>query len=172
MRQTFKRPLPCLFVLAVVSPACDSDPRADLLGEVFAALKDHDAARFRRCTITTADFDLRAQGVSPFKASMTYLGGVIRPEEQAAHQKAFERAARGGQGFIDFTQDRFAGGGTLLGEGSRETLGGSFIPYQVYSALVRRQGQTVDSKDLYPRFVIAPWGDGFRLLDLLLPPDE
>src|SRR5262245_9017488 len=47
---------------------CSSDPRSELLEQVAAAIAAQDEATFLRWAITTADIDLRAQGVSPFQA--------------------------------------------------------------------------------------------------------
>jgi hypothetical protein len=162
----------CFLLAALGGAGCRSDPREELLREVFAALGDRDARRFQARATTLADFDLEAQGVSPFKAGMTYAGSVLRPEEESAQRAQFEQALRGGPGCIDFSRDRFAGLGTLLAEGTQETLGGTLVPYQVYSVRIRRGGEEIDARDLHPRFAITPRSGGFRMLGLVLPAEE
>jgi hypothetical protein len=154
---------------AALVSGCSSDPRSELLERVYEALSAGDEAGFLRWTITTADFDLKAQGVSPFQAGQTYLGGVIRPEQIAEQRRQFQRAIAAGPGCIDFTRDELAGCGSVLGEGSQETLGGNQVHYLVCSLRIERDGKELDAKELYPRFVLTEWVNGYRLLALVLP---
>lgn len=159
-----------LILIAFSLAGCHSDPREELLGKVFDALRARSTSSFMKTTITSADYDLKAEGISPFKEHMSYLGRCLKPEEKKRQERRFRRARKGGPGFIDFSQDRFLGIGTRLEDATRETFMGQHLPVSVYSARIRRGGVEVDSKDLYPRFAIVRWGErSFRLIDLVLP---
>ncbi len=123
-----------------------------------------------KTTITSADFDLRAQGISPFKESASFLGSSVKPEQKKRQKRQFWTARRGGSDFIDFSKDRLLGLGACLGEETQETLLGERIQVGVYSVRIRRGGKEMDSKDLFPKFALVRLGKTtYRLLGLVLP---
>lgn len=120
-------------------------------------------------TITSADFDLWEQGISPFQQQQSYLGAGVKPEQRTRQKKQFRKALAAEPDFIDFSEDRFLGLGSRVSEVTQETLTGLQIPVEVYSVRIRRGDADVDSKDLFPKFAIVRWGSNYRLLDLVLP---
>ena len=159
-----------LLLLVLALAGCHRDPREELVGKVFEAIRTKRTTAFMKTTITSADFDLRAQGISPFKEHMSYLGSSVKPEQKKRQRRQFWKVRAGGPGFIDFSEDRLLGLGTCLGEETQETLTGVKIPVSVYSVRIRRGGKEMDSKDLFPKFAMVRLGEStYRLLDLVLP---
>ncbi len=159
-----------LLLIVLALTGCHGDPREELVGKVFEALRKKSAGAFMKTTITSADFDLRAQGISYFKESSSYLGTSLKPEQKKRQRRQFWMARAGGPGFIDFSEDRFLGLGTCLREETRETLLGVQIPVSVYSVRIRRDGKEVDTLDLFPKFAMVRLGEStYRLLELVLP---
>ena len=46
-------------------------------------------------------------------------------------------------------------------------LAGGSYEYKVYSIQIETEGQTIDTKDLWPKFRVVPWNGGTRVVKLL-----
>lgn len=156
-----------VLLLASCSLFAPPSPEEVLLAESFQALKEEDWESYRKKTITKADFVIKSLGLGPMKARQSYAGSSQRPRERQEQKKQFYRAAQGGEGMIDFKKAEFAGVGTLVGSGSNELITGDTYPYKIYSLKIEMAGETRDTKNLVPTFVIVPWGDTLRLIELL-----
>ena len=139
-----------------------------LLRQACEALRDGDWNRYRLLTITHADFLMKNQG---FKSELGYAA-TLRQEAQARLHKQFDAAVAGGAGRIDFRRAAYVGPGTLLRQETSDLLDGAAVPLRIYSVRIRLDGAELDTKDLYPRFVLAKWGEGERIYDLEFPPEE
>jgi hypothetical protein len=174
-----------LLLLLALAPACHLIPGALKSGEdldspearaseeravreAFEALKENDLKRFHTVTITTADYIMRDNGLSDFHDDASYAGSIMKPEEREQQSETFQMAARGGSESIDFANVSFVSLGTVLQSASIDTVDGKSFPFKEYSIVVKGPGGEIDTKDLSPRFVVAPWEDGHRILELRL----
>lgn len=165
-----------LFFLALGTVAgCTSKTGSEenVVKEAFEAIKEGDLQRYEKITITAADYLLKKQGVSVFKARQTYAGGVLRREERETQRKEFDMAKAGGPGRIDFTGSELVGPGKRVEQGVLPYLEGVRIPYATYSVIIRTaEGKKIDTRNFYPLFMVAAWGDEYRMLGLVFPEKE
>jgi hypothetical protein len=142
----------------------ESEERA--IREAFEAIKAKDRKRFYNVSITTADFVMRDNGLNDYHDQAGYAGSVQKPEEQEALIEAFDSVIRGGDGVIDFSSVSFESLGTLLQSAEMDTVDGNTVRFREYSIVVKGPSGSFDTKDLSPRFVVVPWEDGHRILEL------
>jgi hypothetical protein len=169
----------CLCLVALVA-ACDllptgkstpgkpteSEERA--VREVFEGLKQKDRKRYMAGLITTADFIMRDNGLSDFHDQASYAGSILKPDEQKEQMEAFDTTLDPGPGAIDFANSSFESLGTVVRSDSFEILDGEKIPFNEWSVKIKTGGQTIDTKDLYPRFQVVEWNGGHKVLRLVL----
>ena len=143
----------------------DFSPKTDeaIIKSAFKALKDGDWETYQSLTVTSAEFILKYNKVSPFKRKMTYAGGVLMPEEKSRQKKEFEHALKGGTDSINFKQAIFVKA-RLVHQDNRELLEGGSIPIKIYLVEVEQNGKK--QTDLQPAFVVTMWGEKPRLLQL------
>ena len=169
-----------VLALLTIAPACQmlggpsdevdtpesraSEERA--VREAFEALKQNDLKRFRAVSITTADFVMRDNGLSDFHDQASYTGSIRKPEEEEEHADNFNAATQGGSHLIDFERSTFKSLGTVLQRARIDSVDGKSFPFKEYSIVVRGPGGEIDTKDLSPRFVVVPWENGHRILEL------
>jgi hypothetical protein len=143
-----------------------SSPEEELLDAAFIALKKKDWNAFSELTVTTADFDIQTLKQSPLMERQSYAGGVLRPEERLRIKEQFEIAAGGGEGMIDFESAEFVSVGKAIDRGMVESIGGELIPFTSYSIKIEVDGETVDTRDLRPVFIVVKWQGRPRILAL------
>ena len=167
------------FCLVAVAAACDllptgkstpgkpteSEERA--VREVFEGIKQKDLKRYKAGLITRADFIMRDNGLSDFHDQASYAGSVLKPEEQDQQTEDYVTATRPGPGAIDFASSTFESLGTAVRSDSFETVDGKKIPFNEWSVKIKTGGQTIDTKDLYPRFQVVEWDGGHKVLRLV-----
>jgi hypothetical protein len=164
------RLLPGLLLAALALAGCgrpnpSSSPEA-LVEAAYEAIRAGSWEEYSGLTVTTADFILEEHNAqSRFKAQQSYVGSVLKPEEQQRQRQDFARAVAGGVGLIDFRQRKF-GQAHLGGAGDQETLSGSMIPVSAY--LVSGEGEAAPTAE-GPAFVVVKWGSFYRLLGLRFP---
>jgi hypothetical protein len=134
--------------------------------EAFEALKQDDLKRYRAVSITKADFIMRDNGLSDFHDQASYTGSIQKPEEEQEHGENFNAATRGGSRSIDFKRVTFKSLGTVLQKARIDTVDGKSFPFKEYSIVVKGPSGEIDTKDLSPRFVVVPWENGHRILEL------
>ncbi|GEM_PF-1345991 len=159
-----------VFIFLALSIGCSSKrsaPEKSILKKAFSAIKKNDWEAYSKITITRADYEIRKQKMSKFKAKQSYVGGVLKSEEREKQKAEFIAAVAGGEGLIDFKNAKFVGLGTLLGSGISEGLLNSEYSYRIYSLRIKTGGQVIDTVDLSPKFVLVLWGKEFRILELL-----
>lgn len=152
-------------VLCGCGPALSPDEQ--LAKEVFDSIKQRNVEEFSKLTITLADFELKKNKVSPFKAGLTYAGGTLRPEMRQRQQKQFEQAStRANENCIDFATCEFAG---ITGDAAAEQklLDGGSVPVRFRQFKIQRNGKVIDATDKQPVLVITDWNGHPRLLSLL-----
>jgi hypothetical protein len=118
--------------------------------------------------ITTADFIMRDNGLSDFHDQASYAGSILKPDEQKEQMEAFDTTLDPGPGAIDFANSSFESLGTVVRSDSFEILDGEKIPFNEWSVKIKTGGQTIDTKDLYPRFQVVEWDGGHKVLRLVL----
>ncbi len=143
-----------------------------LLRECFKTIRKNDWESFTRIVVTPSDIMSKSMGVkrNPLTDSMTYAGGVLRPEEIAQLRVSFDRAVKGGDGQIDFPNSRFVGLGKKLIDGTAldGSEGGGSIPMPSYSIRVKSNGEEFDTADaeLFPIFTLVSWNNEWRMFAL------
>lgn len=160
-----------ILAAALVGACSVQDPTQSpegVLREAFAALAEADWDRYERVSTTVAHLLQEETGTrqsNPFAERQSYAH-LLKTEQREAQKQIFLQAASRGPGLIDFRNARFAGAGSVLDQG---TLSGLSTPYTTYSIRIELNGESLDTRALYPRFVLVPWKDGWRLLALELP---
>ncbi len=153
-------------ILGVTACASESaKTEQGLLKLVFASLQANNQEEFDALTITPAEIMLDEYDVGPFQEKSSYIGQVLKPEEEQAQAQQFQQAVSGGAEQIDFKHSKFLGV-TLLSAGEQELLSGNRIPYKIYGLELEANGQKTDAKTTLPQFVITPWKNEYRLLGL------
>lgn len=155
--------LVCTTVLVGCSPALSPDEQ--VVSEAFTALKSRNWAAYKKLTVTSADFVLKAQGLSPFASGQSYAGSVLRPEEKLAQKSDFERATSGSVQLLDRGRADLAGV-SKAGAFEKELLVGGRLPVRVYRVILRVDGKIVPDGRGMPRFLIVDWNKEPRLLGL------
>ncbi len=169
-------PAVLMLVLTIQLGGCEStstsgkDGYKALLKQAFQAIKQNDWDKYSKLTITEADFDLKQNKVSPFKQKQSYVGSVLKPEQQQQQRQDFQRAITGGEGIIPFATAEYVSVGSVVSSGTAESLAGAAIPYTVYSLKVKSGGSEFDSQNLEPLFVVTQWQGEYRLLNLYFKP--
>lgn len=163
-----------LFLVLITLSGCGPtlSPDEELAKQIFEAIKQHDEEAYSRLTITSADFDLKRDKVSPFKVGLTYAGSVLRPEMRHRQHKQFEMAiARPTDKCIDFSTCDFAG---ITGDvtHNQELVGGGSIPTRVRRFLVKKHNTTIDTKEMEPLLLITDWNGKPRVLSLVFREEQ
>ena len=155
----------CLFT-CTSKPA--NSPEA-AVSTAFKAIAKKDWAAYRAITITTADYELKANKINPFQAKDSFAGGVMKPREIEQLRAGFEKAVSAEHAdSISFTNARFKKLGTMIESGSFDTSGGK-VGYEVYSVIMKQNGREVDSASMWPLFVVARWESQYRITGLRFP---
>ncbi|MCP5053797.1 MAG: hypothetical protein GY940_41910 [bacterium] len=145
-----------------------SDSIEELLKEAFDAIKAGDWNAYSSLTITSADFVLRASGISKFQEKQSYVGSSVKPTEIKRQAEQFHYASKGEEDCILFHKDSFVSTGRLMLTGTHKTLNNVNIPFQSFTIKVKSaEGEIIDN--LYPQVVVVKWGDYYRILKLLFP---
>ena len=140
-----------------------------LLEKASAAIKANDWAAYSRLTITPADLSMAREGVTGLKQRQTYQGSVLKPEQEKAQKEQFEKAVAGGEGLIDFRNAKYVSAGGIAGTGSLELLTGGDVPFTSFYLRIKVSGETKDTKDLAPLFVVVDYKGTPRILALAFP---
>ena len=157
------------FLLVFALGACTSRPTTEerLLEQAFDAIKNDDWDTYSSLTITYADFLLKVQNTNVLNEKNSYAGGVLKPEQLRQQQEEFQLAVKGNPVFIDFRNSDFVSSGNVVHSGSLEALDGPDIPYKIFSIQVKVAGSP--SSLSYPRFMVVPWNEEFRIMKLEFP---
>ncbi len=143
----------------------------ELLKKAFDAIKAGDWQAYSTLTITSADFVLKAMGISRFKAKQSYVGSSVKPAEIKKQTNQFYKAAKGDDDTILFDKDTFVSAGPLKITGTHKALNNVNIPFKMYSLKIKTEtGEIMD--DLYPYVVIVKWGEYYRILELVFSADK
>ena len=138
-----------------------------LLAEAFSALKAKDWEAFSALTVTTADYDMKEMNTPPLLERQTFSGGVMKPEQQMQIRDQFTAVVdEEVEGTIQFDKAEFVSKGKVVMQGAVESLSGQMIPYRVYSIRIEVDGETIDTRDMSPRFVIVKFNGRPRILAL------
>jgi len=142
-------------------------PEETLLRMVCNSIAKNDYSSFQRATITAADFALEAMNISSMQASQSYVGSSLRPTQRQKQKEQFDKAAAGGPGLIDFANSTFVGVGSLIESGNEQSMPKGSYAYNIYSVKIETNGQTIDTKDMFPKFKIVTWKGSQRLMRLV-----
>ncbi len=156
------------FSMALVLISCAGDsPKTQqgLLKLAFEAIKNNEQEDFEALTITPAEIMIDEYDLKPFEANSSYIGQVIRPEEEEEQSRQFQQAVSGGPKQIQFQQSKFVGA-KLIDSGEQELLSGSSIAYETYGLSIEQNGQKIESENTLPNFVITHWKEEYRVLSL------
>ena len=167
----------CLICLSVITSfflsACKkSIPKSEevLLEMAFEAIRDQDWEKYQRLMITPSDFIVAEKNLSKFAESQQYEVQVLRPEEREAHRLAFVKAASKEPGTINFSEGSFEGIGTMIRSGNYDVMEVQEpVEFKQYSLKLEMNGETVDTKDLYPQFQVVyfRWEEEYRIIGLV-----
>jgi hypothetical protein len=167
-----KKTLIAIISLCIASSCIIREPDESpqmLFKTSFKAIKKNDWSSFSKYVLTMADILQKQMGVkmSKFKQKQSYAGGVLKPEQMKSMKVLFEKAQRNGPRMIIFKESKFAGIGTLLDGHPDDKKRGA-----LYSIRIKINGEEIDSKDMYPLFLIMPWEGSWRILDLIFPKES
>ncbi|MBI3005603.1 MAG: hypothetical protein HYY49_09345 [Ignavibacteriales bacterium] len=158
-------------VLFVSLTACTNKPTSEekLLEQAFDAIKSDDWEAYSALTITYADFLMKAQHINAFNEKNSYAGGVLKPEQRKQQEQEFRATVKGGPGIIDFKNSSFVSSGRIVHSGSLEAFEGPDIPYRIFGIVAESAGGSAVPE--YPRFMVVPWNEEFRIMKLEFPRD-
>jgi hypothetical protein len=168
MNRLKKKKAVALLMFFFVIAGCNTNsasPVAKFAEQVFHAIQDEDFGKFEKLTITRADFILKQQKISKFKAKQSYAGGVLKPREQAEQKAQFEQAVNGGDDQIDFKHSEFKSV-IEIDEGLLLISEGYSIPSKTLALKLDMDGEIISTEDLPPYFVVVLWHKKFKLLRL------
>lgn len=167
----------CLVLLSllfsITLTACRTNtPKSEevLLQLAFEAIQEQDWEKFQRLSITPSDFIVAEKNLSKFAESQQYEVQVLRPEEQAVLRTAFAKAGSKEPGTINFTDASFEGIGTMIRTGDYEVMEVQEpVEFKQYSLKLELNGETIDTKDLYPQFQVVyfRWEEEYRIIGLV-----
>jgi len=158
--------IPCLVVLISGLSACSTSPEEKLLKKAFSSIQNNDWDSYAKLTITSIDFTLQRNSVTPLKARQSYTGSKLKPQERERHRVRFEDIQKEKEGFIDFANAEFVSVGSIVETGMYPVMIGGEVPYTAYSLIIQTDGEEIDTKELYPHFVVVTWNNEPRILYL------
>ncbi len=149
---------------------CSTEPsEEEAVSIAFEAIRNTDTDAFQAASITGSEYVLKDSGVKRMAQKKTFLGGVLKKEEQEHAIMQFHTAREGWHGYIDFDapSTEFAGLGKLIWQGKVPHLNGVEIPAKIYSAKVK--DKIGEHDDIPPYFQVVKWGSFYRIMGLKFP---
>ncbi len=145
----------------------DKTPK-DILRTTFNCIKNNDWERFKPFVITQADIlvktiDLK---IKPSQRKSSYAYGVLKPEHLKDMKERFEKAAKGGNGLIDFSDSRFIGEGAFFEDKKLSPEEGG-----IYSLKINTSKKSIDTGDMYPKFMIIKWEGVWKVHKIMFKDD-
>ncbi len=141
-----------------------------LLELAIEAIQEQDWEKYQKLMITPSDFIVAEKNLSKFAESQQYEVQVLRPEEREAHRQAFVKAGSKEPGMINFSEASFEGIGTMIRSGDYEVMEVlEPVEFKQYSVKLEMNGETIDTKDLYPQFQVVyfRWEEEYRIIGLV-----
>lgn len=159
-------------MLAAVAVAalsgCGASPQERVIHEACQALKAQDWEAYVDLTVTEADYLMRENEIAENEADVSFAGSSLRPEQRQLLKEQFDLAIRGGDRILDFSRCQFVFP-TLERKGTLSTLSGEKVPTEEYILTIEMDGGEKSKPGLGPYFLLAEWGNEYRILALRYP---
>jgi hypothetical protein len=169
--------LTLLILISSVFPvACTSSPQdaetkktEEILENAFEAIQNNDWPQYQRLLITTADFDMKARGVSRINSNRSFTGGVLKLQLIEKQKTRFESFTNSEDIGYHISGAQYKGVGTLLEQGTIETLQAGMVPYKAYSLKLKIDGEILDTKEYGPIFALVEFNGWYKIIHASLP---